>query len=282
MFRLRSVFALLVLALAVGACSGGDKPSVSKGDAAYIDQVIPFISGCSSEQATDNAALGRILKQRSNAWNAIHPPSNFASLHDAYARALEKAADDYSSAASNTTTPDQKAALSFNDSLSAFFVWYAAFKARFGPSLFTVEGASMEPAFGDGTTVAIHEPASPIERWQLAIFKFPLDLSRNFIKRVVALPGETIEVRDENIYVNGAVAAGDIYAKDAPNYSYSERTVPADMYWVLGDNRRNSFDSHAWGASCAQQQCDFVPRNLILGVLPPDTKGCTTGVGTGG
>ncbi len=102
-------------------------------------------------------------------------------------------------------------------------------------------------------------------RGDVIVFKYPGDTTRDFIKRVIGVPGDTVEVKDETVFVNGSPLKED-YIKDPPNYTYPPKTVPPDSYWVLGDNRRNSFDSHAWGQSCqAAQQCDFVPEENIIG-----------------
>lgn len=102
-------------------------------------------------------------------------------------------------------------------------------------------------------------------RGDVIVFKYPGDVSRDFIKRVIGVPGDTVEVKDEKVYVNGSPLKED-YIKAAPNYTYAPKTVPPNSYWVLGDNRNNSFDSHAWGQSCQpSQQCDFVPEENIIG-----------------
>ncbi len=102
-------------------------------------------------------------------------------------------------------------------------------------------------------------------RGDVIVFRFHLDPSRDFIKRVIGVPGDTVEVKDGTVFINGSPLVED-YINNTPNYTYGPRTVPDAHYFVLGDNRRNSFDSHAWGSSCQpEQQCDFVPEENIIG-----------------
>jgi signal peptidase I len=76
-----------------------------------------------------------------------------------------------------------------------------------------------------------------------------------FIKRIVGLPGETLEVKAGKVYINGQPLPED-YISEPPKYNYGPTKIPPNSYFVLGDNRNNSFDSHYWG---------FVPQDRIIG-----------------
>jgi len=76
-----------------------------------------------------------------------------------------------------------------------------------------------------------------------------------FIKRVIGLPGETVEVRNGTVYINNQPIKEN-YTAAPPDYQWGPKTIPDNQYLVLGDNRNNSFDSHFWGN---------VPRQNIIG-----------------
>ncbi|MBD2021376.1 signal peptidase I [Leptolyngbya sp. FACHB-36] len=76
-----------------------------------------------------------------------------------------------------------------------------------------------------------------------------------FIKRVIGLPGERVEVRNGTVYINKKPVK-EAYIAERPQYQYGPVVIPRNSYFVLGDNRNNSHDSHYWG---------FVPRDLIVG-----------------
>lgn len=123
-----------------------------------------------------------------------------------------------------------------------------------------VEGTSMNPLLSDQERIFINKFVyrfEPIERGDVVVFWYPLDRSKSFIKRVVGLPGETVEIRAGKVYVNGRelqdqyVPAGYL---DGSNYA--PRRVPQGQYFVMGDHRDSSNDSRVFGP---------VPQRYIYG-----------------
>ncbi len=111
-------------------------------------------------------------------------------------------------------------------------------------------------------------PVRDIRRGDVVVFKYPDEPGRDFIKRVVGLPGETLELRAKNVYINGepldepfvhflepASASQEITSFDVRE-RYGPVRVPDGQYFVMGDNRDNSQDSRYWG---------FLPRHYIKG-----------------
>ncbi len=101
------------------------------------------------------------------------------------------------------------------------------------------------------------------QRGDIVVFKYPEDPKKDFIKRLVALEGETIEIRDGSVYVNDRkltdpeTFAKFYYFNQGPYGVPGEKvTVPADHYYVLGDNSAYSRDSRWWG---------FVPKKNVIG-----------------
>lgn len=116
-----------------------------------------------------------------------------------------------------------------------------------------VEGTSMMPALADQERIFINKfiyrfGLGSVERGDLVVFWFPYDQSKSFIKRVIGLPGDTVEIRDGIVFVNGRPLSED-YVPDRykDRYSRDPVIVPADEYFVMGDHRSSSNDSRGWG-----------------------------------
>ena len=113
-------------------------------------------------------------------------------------------------------------------------------------------------------------PADPIRRGDIIVFKYPVEPERDYIKRVIALPNETLELKNKTVYINGkaleepyvhflfpdAVPGSADYTDLDVRRKYGPVTVPADHYFMMGDNRDNSQDSRYWG---------FMPRSYVKG-----------------
>jgi len=116
-----------------------------------------------------------------------------------------------------------------------------------------VEGTSMMPALVNDERIFINKftyrfGAGNIERGDLVVFFFPLDRSKSYIKRVIGLPGDTVQIDHGTVFVNGE-PLNEPYVPDEfrDRQSTAATTVPADNYFVLGDHRSSSNDSRAWG-----------------------------------
>ena len=143
---------------------------------------------------------------------------------------------------------------------------------------FRVEGSSMEPTLSTGqyllvnkivyfnlspgdlksllpfTDVDRSEPLfafHPPRRGEVIIFHFPRDITRDFVKRVIGVPGDEVEIRRGAVYVNG-VELDEPYITHPSEASMPRLIVEPDSYFVLGDNRRASNDSRDWGAVPAE------------------------------
>ena len=182
----------------------------------------------------------------------------------------------------------------------------ALFIRTFVVQAFKIPTGSMEPNLLVGDHLLVNKfvfaptvsglertllPMRPIVRGDVVVFKFPEDPERDFIKRIVGLPGETIEVKGTQVLVNGTAIvqpfAHFLLPHDPnapvndgdPRERYGPVTVPAGHYFAMGDNRDNSQDSRYWG---------FLPGHYVKGRAlmiywsfddDPSTSGVTKLVG---
>lgn len=149
---------------------------------------------------------------------------------------------------------------------------------------FFVQGASMEPNFEDGEYLIVNElgykntavgvggnnlvevqPFKEIKRQQPVVFRYPLDTGKFFIKRIIGLPGEKVEIKNGSVIIYNSQSPNGFVLDEKSYLSSSIRTVPDsvtmlknDEYFVMGDNRSFSSDSRAWGP---------VPKKDIIGLV---------------
>ncbi len=114
-----------------------------------------------------------------------------------------------------------------------------------------VEGTSMAPLLSDQERIFINKFVyrfEPIQRGDVVVFWYPLDHSKSFIKRVVGLPGETVEIRQGAVYVDGKFVPEPYVPRQYEDLSdFGPKSVPPDSYFVMGDHRISSNDSRVFG-----------------------------------
>lgn len=137
-----------------------------------------------------------------------------------------------------------------------------------------IDGSSMEPNLHHGEFVIVSKINYRIgepNRGDVVVFDFPRNITQEYIKRVIGLPGEQILIEDGIVFVDGTMLS-EPYLNMAPQYE-GEWVVAEGTLFVLGDNRNNSSDSHTWG---------LVPMNNVIGEAllvywPPDSWGLING-----
>jgi signal peptidase I len=152
----------------------------------------------------------------------------------------------------------------------AIAVVLAFFIRLFIVEAFKIPSGSMIPTLlvGDHLLVSklTYKFTEPV-RGDIVVFKYPDDPSRNFIKRIIAVGGDTVEVRDKVVYVNGTrqeepyvqyVTQEVFPAESSPRDNFGPVTVPQNAYFMMGDNRDSSLDSRFW-------ENRFVKRRSVVG-----------------
>lgn len=121
-------------------------------------------------------------------------------------------------------------------------------------TIFIVDGISMEPNFHTGQAVVVNELSYLIknpQRGDAVILRFPGDPDhKKYIKRIIGLPGEKVEIKDNAIYINNKKLYESYIPSNyltEPNQFKNPTTLGLDEYYIVGDNRENSNDSRVWG-----------------------------------
>lgn len=134
----------------------------------------------------------------------------------------------------------------------------ALFIVTFIVQAFYIPSGSMRPTLEVGDRILVNKVVYRFtnpERFELIVFKYPVEPRRKFIKRVIGVGGDSVEISAGRVIVNGQPLEED-YTLTPGFTNYGPVVVPEDNYFVLGDNRNNSEDSRFWG---------FVPRENVVG-----------------
>ena len=121
-----------------------------------------------------------------------------------------------------------------------------------------VLGSSMAPNFETGQRLTVNEVIyifDEIKRGDVVVLHPPANTDIDYIKRIIGLPGETVEIKNGLVYINGEPLS-EPYILNPPRYTLRKLEVPQGYCFVLGDNRNNSNDSHIWGP---------LPQDNIIG-----------------
>ena len=136
-----------------------------------------------------------------------------------------------------------------------------------------VEGTSMAPLLSDQERIFINKFVyrfEPIQRGDVVVFWYPVDHSKSFIKRVIGLPGEKVEIRQGAVYVDGKILPEPYVPAQYEDLSdFGPKTVPADSYFVMGDHRISSNDSRVFGPVASQ----FIYGRAVFAYWPVDHFG---------
>ncbi len=142
----------------------------------------------------------------------------------------------------------------------AIAIVLALFIRHFIVELYVVDGPSMEPTLWTNERLVVNKfiyDFTKPKRGQVIVFEYPKDHSRNFVKRVIAIPGDTIQIKDDHVFLNGKMLS-EPYILNNTLGNYPLTKIPPGHIFVMGDNRNNSEDSRF-------SDVGFVPYNLIEG-----------------
>ena len=130
---------------------------------------------------------------------------------------------------------------------------------------FKIPTGSMKPTLLEGDKIFVNKfiyRFKPVERGDVIVFKYPEDPKKDYVKRLVGLSGETIEIKEGRIYIDDkeidTPSIKNVYYRNSGDYGEKDikTKVPQDCFFVLGDNSANSRDSRYWG---------FVPKKYLVG-----------------
>jgi signal peptidase I len=132
---------------------------------------------------------------------------------------------------------------------------------------FRVDGSSMFPSLHNGEYILVNKidyMISAPQRGDVVVFKAvpALEPNKDFIKRVIGLPGETVAVHNGTVLINGNPIS-EPYITQKPAYTFGPARVPQNDYFVLGDNRNDSYDSAKWASTPWLARSDIVGKAWV-------------------
>lgn len=146
---------------------------------------------------------------------------------------------------------------------------------------FIVSGASMEPTFDSGQYLIIDQLSYSLEnpeRGEIIIFRYPKDPSKFFIKRIIGLPNETVELRGDDVIIENeahpeGMVLAEPYIERKSRNDFLRITLDGDEYFVMGDNRPASSDSRIWGPLNEE----YIVGRALIRLLPITKTGVFPG-----
>jgi signal peptidase I len=143
---------------------------------------------------------------------------------------------------------------------------------NFATGRFRIEGPSMRPNLEEGQYLIVNKLVyrlHPPQRGDIIVFNHPRNTDRDLVKRVIGLPGESVQIRDGQVYINETLLAEPYITYRATTRGPIQYQLGPDEYFVLGDNRPNSDDSRHWGAL----KRDQIVGKAWISYWPPNSWG---------
>lgn len=127
--------------------------------------------------------------------------------------------------------------------------------------LFSVDGVSMVPTLADKDKLLVEKISYRLDKLKhgdILVFHYPHQPEQIFVKRIIAMEGDSIEIKNGHVYVNDTELQEFTYTTERPEKGFAKEIVPKDSFFVLGDNRNNSEDSRF-------PEVGFVPKEQVIG-----------------
>lgn len=232
----------------------------------YLSQAMEVIKNERGGPAvtSDRASLSRVYADAARDWGEITPPAGLSTAHAQVGQAFATAAAEAMAIDPMIQMePTAAAAIPPRVLFGPLESWSSSVKQVLDVIPVVLIGESMKPALCSGDIVYFTPFRGWAERWEIVSLNTSVG---GLVKRIVGLPGETIAISQGQIYIDNRELE-DNYRLELPLYFVTDRTLGADEYFVLGDNRNYSADS-------TDPKIGPIPEDAIEGVAPANTRGC--------